>query len=68
VSLTQSLIVGSRIRKRKYITVGERYVVLALFTFMGILQEYRERSHYNKNCLLYSLFYLETLPLEGWYW
>jgi hypothetical protein len=48
--------------------VGERYVVLALFIFMGILKEYRERSHYNKNCLLYSLFYLETLPLEGWYW
>jgi hypothetical protein len=43
------------------------YVVLTLFIFMGILQEYKERFHY-KNCLLYSLFYLETLALEGWYW
>jgi hypothetical protein len=62
------LSVGSGIRKWIYVTVGEMYVVLALFIFMGILQEHTERCHYNKNCLLYSLFYLQTLPLEGWYW
>ena len=50
-SLTHSLTVGSRIRKWKYVTVGEMYVVLALFIFMGILQEQTEKSHYNKNCL-----------------
>jgi len=51
-SVTHLLSVGSRIRKWKYVTVGERYIVLALFIFMGILQEHTERSHYNKNCLL----------------
>jgi len=47
------------------VTVGEMYVVIALFIFKGILQEHTEKSHYNKNCLLYSLFSLETLPLKG---
>jgi len=41
------------------------YVVTALFIFMGILQEHPERSHYNKNCLLYSLFSLETFLKDG---
>ena len=64
-SFIHSLSVRPRIRKWKYVTVGEMYVVTALFIFMGILQEHPERSHYNKNCLLYSLFSLETFLKDG---
>jgi hypothetical protein len=50
------------------VTVDKMHVVSALFIFIGILWGHLERFHFNKNCLPFILFYLETLLLEGWYW
>jgi hypothetical protein len=55
---------SSRIRKWKYMTVDEMYVVLALFKLMGIVQKPTQGSYCSKNHLLYTAFFPETLSLD----
>jgi hypothetical protein len=54
----------SRIRKWQGVTVGKMYGISALFTLMRILQKPTQMSYYSKNCLIFTPFFSQAVPLE----
>jgi hypothetical protein len=54
----------STIRKWKNVTLDEMYVVSAVFILISTVKKTTLKSCYSQNCMLFTPFLLETLPLE----